>query len=101
MFILIFPLQNRGIVVFSHYQTNHFMFAYHKFKFFLMVPKGILKKFAVIVPAYYGLVQGKVKKIQVFLSGPIGNLKRVCCDCCSLLWTCTRQSQASQNPAPY
>ncbi len=74
MFILNFPLQNRGIIVFSHYQTNHFMFAYQKFKFFLMVPKGILKKFVVIVPAYYGLVQGKVKEIQVFLNGPIGNL---------------------------
>jgi hypothetical protein len=64
MFILIFPLQNRGIIVFSHYQTNHSMFAYQKFKFFLMVPKGILKKFVVIVPAYYGLVQGEVKQSQ-------------------------------------
>ncbi len=52
------------------------MFAYQKFKFFLMVPKGILQKFVVIVPAYYGLVQGKVKEIQVFLNSPIGNFKK-------------------------
>jgi hypothetical protein len=42
-FVLIFPLWNRGIIVFSHCETNHFIFAYGKFKFFLMVPQGILK----------------------------------------------------------
>jgi hypothetical protein len=47
-FMLIISLWNRGIIVLSHCQiTNHFMFAQGKFKFFLMVPWGILKMFLV------------------------------------------------------
>jgi hypothetical protein len=80
----IFHLWHRpGVIVFSHCQTNHFMFTLGKFKFLLIVARGILKKFV--------NKQGNrwTSEIEFAFDFSSYNLRRKCHRLRHHAWSCT------------